>query len=80
MTEGVGSEEGKRIVQAPSDLPQEPPGTIKISIPYQRIQTETKLWRKGTPNPGRPQTTAPTFLEQKRGSGVVGPWRFWCFF
>lgn len=80
MPEGVGSKERKRTIQASLNLPEESTGTIKIAIPNQRDQTKAKLRSQGPPDPGRSQATAPAFFRQKRSPGIIGPWRFGCFF
>jgi hypothetical protein len=78
--EGIGGKQRKGSVQTSLNLSDKSTGTIKITIPNQRSQTETKLRSKGPPDPGGPQTSAPTLLKKKRFLGVIAPKRFWCFF
>jgi len=62
------------------DLSEESAGIVKITIPDQRSQAETKLRGKGSPDPGGAEASASPRLREKRSPGVIGPIGFWCFF
>jgi len=62
------------------DLPEEPPGTIEIAIPNQGGQTETKLGRKSSPDPGRSLATSPPFWGRKGALGLSLPADLGVFF
>lgn len=73
MSQGIGSKERERTIQASLNLPEESTGTIEIAIPDQGGQPKTKLGSKGPPDPGRSQATTPPFWRKRRDSGGVGP-------
>jgi hypothetical protein len=80
MGKGIGGKQRKGSVQASLNLSKKSTGTIEITISDQRSQTETNLWSKGPPDPGGPQTSAPTFLKRQRVLGIIAVKRSWCFF
>jgi hypothetical protein len=80
MLEGIRSKQGKRPIQTSSDFSEEPAGIVKITIPDQRSQTETKLRGKGSPDPGGSEASATPRLWKRRFLGIISPVGFWCFF
>jgi len=80
MLEGIRSKQWKRPIQTPLDLSEESAGIIKIAIPNQRSQAETKLGYKGSPDPGGSEASASSHLWERRFLGIIDPRGFWCFF
>ena len=52
MLEGIRSKQGQGFIQTALNLSEEPAGIVKIPIPDQGNQTETKFRSKGSPDPG----------------------------
>ena len=59
---------------------EESAGIVKITIPDQRSQAETKLRGKGSPDPGGAKTSASPCLGKRRSTGIINPIGFWFFF
>jgi hypothetical protein len=80
VLQGIRGKQWKRPIQTPLNLSEESASIVKITIPNQGSQTETKLWSKSPPDPGGPQSSASTLLKEKGPLGIIDPKRFWCFF
>ena len=80
MRKGVGGKQGKSSIETALDFSEQPTSTIEGSIPNQRSQAQPKLRSKGSPDPGVPQASTSTLLNEKRVFRMIGPMGFWCFF
>jgi hypothetical protein len=80
MREGIRGKQRKRSVQTFLNLSKESAGTVEVTIPNQRSQTETKFRSKGSPDPRGPQASTPTLWKEKGCLGIIAPMRFWWFF